>query len=111
MSDNRTFSQRMTNPSNAWQQSTFNSYATSMISAGQDPLKGLQRFTAQAKPVSNPILLDRSPRQRVKAKGKAAYRREWDRLSDREKYRQRGFDNFVARREVGLVSADGRPTK
>ena len=110
--DARDFKSKMLQPTNQWQQATFNAFAQSMVEAGRDPLKGLQRFAAQAKGVERPILLDRSIRPRKASASKSAqYRREFDALTPRQQQQQGGYQNWHTRREMGLVSAEGRPTK
>lgn len=75
----------------------------SMIDAG----RGHElKTTSPGRPLNLPPI-----RRKKKRSTLAGYRREWNSLPAQRQRNQNGFESFVARREAGLVAADGTPTQ
>jgi len=96
-------------PANPWQQLTSAAYHASMANAGRDPIRELQVQRAKENGVANPIIVGAMGKPN-RNRGTAWFKAEYDRLPAATKIKMKGFDNFLAQRRAGLVTAEGKPT-
>jgi len=113
----RTAYERFTEPQTLGEQIAAAAYRRSVQAEGKSWKAELNRLKSRDTPgntagdaASTRPLIVPPIRRKTKQSKTATYRREFDALPYKRQRSQGGFQNFAARREAGLVAADGTLT-